>query len=94
MGDEKAEEADHFLHSAVGVIEKCAFLVNGEFVRVGFAWRDGFLADEGDAVLFDGNFESVPVHGGAFGKGVFDEDARPHDRPWVTWMVGPGQEPL
>jgi len=75
VGDEEAEEADHFLHGAVGVIEKSAFLMDGEFVGVGFAGRDWFLADEGDAVLFDGNFQAVPMHGGAFGKRVFDEDA-------------------
>ena len=75
MRDEQAEEADHFLHGAVRVIEERAFLVDGEFVGVGFAGCDGFLADEGDAVLFDGHFEAVPVHGGAFGQGVFDVDA-------------------
>jgi len=75
MGDEESDEADHFLHGAVGVVEKSAFLVDSEFVSVGFTGRDGFLADEGDAVLFDGHFEAVPVHGGAFGKRVFDDDA-------------------
>ena len=75
VGDEYAEKADHFLHGAVGVIEESAFLVDREFIGVGFAGGDGLLADEGDAVLFDGNFEAVPVHGSAFGKSVFDVDA-------------------
>ena len=75
MGDEEAEEADHFLHGTVRVIEKSAFLVDSEFVGVGFAWRYRLLADEGDAVLFDRDFEAVPVHGSAFRKSVFDKDA-------------------
>ncbi len=75
MGDEQAQQADHFLHGAVGVVEKSAFLVDGEFVGIRFAGRDRFLADEGHAVLFDGDFQAVPVHGGAFGQGVFDDDA-------------------
>jgi len=75
MGDEHAEQANHFLHGAVSVIEEGAFLVDGEFVGEGAAGRDGFLADEGDAVLFDRNFEAVPVHGRAFGKTIFEDDA-------------------
>ena len=75
VGDEETKEADHFLHGAVSVIEKSAFLVDRKFVSVDFARRDRLLADEGDAVLFHGDFEAVPVHGGAFGKSVFDDDA-------------------
>ena len=75
MRDEHAEEADHFLHGAMGVIEESAFLMNDEFVGVRFAGSNGLLADERNAVLLDGNFQAVPVHGGAFRKRVFDVDA-------------------
>ena len=75
MGDEQAEQADHFLHGAVRVIEEGTFLVNREFVGKSFAGGDGLLADEGDAVLFDGDFQAMPVHGGALRECVFDVDA-------------------
>jgi len=57
------------------VIEKRSLLMHGEFVSVGFARRDGPLADERYAVLLDGDFDAVPVHGRAFRKTIFDEDA-------------------
>ena len=44
MRDEHAEEADHFLHGAVSVVEESAFLMNGEFIGISFAGSDGFLA--------------------------------------------------
>lgn len=75
MRDEHAEEADHFLHGAVSVVEESAFLMNGEFIGISFAGSDGFLADERYAVLLDRNFQTVPMHGGTFRKSVFDVDA-------------------
>jgi hypothetical protein len=73
--DEEAEEAQHFLHGAVGVIEKRAFLMDGEFVDVLFSGRDRLLADPGNAVLRDGNFEAVPVQGSGFREMIFEDDA-------------------
>src|SRR5579859_1161341 len=75
MRDEEAEEAHHFLHGAVRVVEKRAFLMNGEFVDVCFTGRDGLLADPGNAVLRDRNFKAVPVQGSGFGEMVFEDDA-------------------
>src|SRR5271170_6744385 len=67
MGDEHAEQADHFLHGTVRVVEKRTRLVNREFVRKSFAGSDGFLADERDPVLLNGHFKPVPLQGSAFG---------------------------
>ena len=75
MRDEEADLAQHFLHRAVRVIEKRAFLMDGEFVSVFFAGWNRFLADPRDAVLFDGNFQAVPVHGGGFRQAIFEDDA-------------------
>jgi hypothetical protein len=75
MNDDGAEEADHFLHGTVSVVEEGAFLVNGEFIGKRAAGRNGFLADPRNAVLLDGDFEAVPVHGSAFREGIFDDDA-------------------
>ena len=92
MRDEQADLAEHFLHGAVRVIEKCAFLMDGEFVGVFFAGRDRFLADPGDAVLVDGNFEAVPVDGGGFGQAIFEDDA--DAVALIDLDCGPGQLPL
>ena len=75
--NEHSDHANHFLHRAVRVIEKSSFLVNGKFIPVGFAGRDWLLADVRYAVLFDGNFQSVPMHGGAFRQAIFHVDAHP-----------------
>jgi hypothetical protein len=40
-----------------------------------FAGWDWFLADPGDAVLFNGDFQAVPVDGGGFGEIIFEDDA-------------------
>ena len=75
MGDEHADQANHFLHGAVRVIEKSSFLMNREFVGKSFAWCDGFLADVGHAILLDGNFQTMPVHGSALRQAIFHMDA-------------------
>src|SRR5262249_34102658 len=74
MGDEEADLTDHFLHGAVSVIEERAFLIHGEFIGVFFARCDRLLADEGSAVLVDGNFEAVPVDRSGFRKAIFEDD--------------------
>src|SRR5579863_2871510 len=96
MRDEKANHAHHFLHGAVRVIEKSAFLMDGKFVGVFFARSDGLLADPGDAVLFDGNFEAVPVNGSGFGEAIFENNADAFALldldcwAWATSVVAPG----
>jgi hypothetical protein len=54
MNDDRADQADHFLHGAVRVVEECAFLMDGEFVSERTAGRNRFLADPGNTVLVDG----------------------------------------
>src|SRR5208337_1150852 len=58
-----------------GVIEKSAVLMHREFVDVCAAGWHGLLTDPGHAVLFDGKFQTVPVHGCAFRKRIFKYDA-------------------
>jgi hypothetical protein len=59
--DEEADLADHFLHGAVGMVKEGSFLMHGELVRVRFAGGHRFLADPRNAVLFDGDFQAVPM---------------------------------
>src|SRR5208337_4849609 len=75
MRDEEPDEAHHFLHRAVRVIEKGASLMHREFVDERSSGRHGFLADPGHAVLFDRNFQTVPVQGSAFRQCVFKHNA-------------------
>ena len=75
MRNEKPDEAHHFLHGAVRVIEECSFLMDCKFVDIFFSRSYGFLADPRNAVLIDGYFQTVPVQGSGFGQFVFEDDA-------------------
>src|SRR5208283_1381884 len=50
-------------------------LMHREFVDERSSGRHGFLADPGHAVLFDRNFQTVPVQGSAFRQCVFKHNA-------------------
>ena len=94
--DEEANLAEHFLHGAVGVVEERAFLMDGEVVGEFVAGRHGFLADPGDTILLDGNFQAVPVEGGGFGEMIFENDADVisladlKSGTWAGAVVAPG----
>ena len=75
MHDEGAEHAGELLHGHVRVVEEGAFLVDDEVVRKALAGADRLLADAGHAVVADGIFEAVPVHGGRLGQLVLEDDA-------------------
>jgi hypothetical protein len=72
MGDQKSDLPHHFLHGAVRVIEKRAFLMHGKLVDVPVSRCHGLLADPGHAVLLDGNFQTVPVQGSRFRQMIFE----------------------
>ena len=96
MRDEHPDQADHLLHGAVCVIEERALLVHREFVRVTSAGWHRFLADPRDAVLLNGQFQPVPVHGGALWECVFEYHAHAialrdlNGWPGATTVVTPG----
>src|SRR6266478_6154177 len=73
MRDKKSDLANHLLHGAVRVIEERPFLMHGELIDVFFAWCHGLLADPGNAVLFDGNLQAVPMQRSRFGELVLED---------------------
>src|SRR5260370_21537070 len=75
MRDEKSDLANHFLHGAVRVVEEGSFLMHGKFIDIFFTGRDRLLADVGDAVLLDRNFQAVPVNRSGFRKFVLENDS-------------------
>src|SRR5271170_2192052 len=100
MGHKKSNHPHHFLHGAMRVIEKRSLLMHGKFVNIFFSRRDRFLANPRHAVLFDGNFQSMPVNRGRFGQFVFEDYTHTvallhlNGRPWATAVVTPGVDGL
>ena len=75
VGNEHADEAHHFLHREMRVVEKRTVLAEGELVDVAAAGLDGVHAEADGAIDFHGKFEAMPVDARHFWELIFDDDA-------------------
>src|SRR5438552_18085946 len=95
MRHEKSDLPHHFLHGAMRVVEKRPFLVHGEFVNVLLAGSDRLLADVRYAVLFDGDFQPMPVRGSGLRQSILEDHAHAiallhlNRRPGAASVVAP-----
>ena len=73
--DEAPEHAGHLLHRHVRVIEKGAFLLDGEVVGKALAGLDRSLADAGHAVIAELVFKAVPMNRAGLRELVLEDDS-------------------
>ena len=77
MDDEHPDQAHHFLHRHMRVVEERSVLMQRELVHKLSARRDQILRDAGHAVHLVRDLQTVPVHRKALGQSIFDDESDP-----------------